>query len=267
MFLSDEIFSNRVKSHDIVHGYFGKRGGVSRGIYSSLNCGLGTGDDMGAIRENRQRVANALGVVSDALLTLRQVHSNKCLTVTESWGFDERPEADAMVTEVPGLALGVMTADCMPIIFYGKKESGRPVIGVAHVGWRGAHDDIIGRTVDNFGRHGVGAKSLFVSIGPCIGFESYEVKEDLRETFIKQDPANQKLFKATGRRSAAGQGALRFNLAGYAVHSLKKAGVRKVSDRAIDTYFNEEDFFSYRRSQHRQEADYGRQISAICIKR
>jgi len=242
------------------HGFFGRNGGVSTGIYSSLNAGIGSDDQPDAVRQNRARIAAAIGVSAQNLLTLHQIHSADCVTVTEAWDFPERPRADAMVSNVQGLALGILTADCAPVLFYGEDQDGAPVIGAAHAGWGGALKGVLENTVEAMGALNVPVGHIRAVIGPCIGPESYEVSDDFSTAFLAQDAANSNFF-TPARRS----GHLMFDLPGYCAYRLALAGVPQVFVKGIDTCFNEEDYYSYRRATHRQEPDYGRQVSVITI--
>ncbi len=251
-FLPDGVF--------IQHGFFGRQGGMSQGLYASLNCGAGTQDHPDYIHENRARVATEMVVPPDMLVTVRQVHSAKCLYVESPWPMDQRPEADAMVTDRQGLALGILTADCGPVLFYGEKENGQPVIGAAHAGWGGALRGVLESTVQIMLDHNVVQESIRVSIGPCIAQSSYEVSTDFMNPFLEENPESEHFFKSA-RRS----GHLMFDLPGYIASRLARAGVRHVSMTGIDTYSSEENYFSYRRATHRGEKDYGRQISVIAL--
>ncbi|MCB1532541.1 MAG: peptidoglycan editing factor PgeF [Alphaproteobacteria bacterium] len=242
----------------VSHGFFGRQGGVSEGIYESLNCGQGSGDDPAHVEENRARVAAKLGVGRARLLSLYQIHSDVCLRVTEGW--EERPEADAHVTDRPGLALSILTADCAPVLFYGEKDDGAPVIGAAHAGWRGAFGGVLESTVGAMKDLGAKPASIRAAIGPCIAKASYEVDDGFVQRFIETDEANEHFFGAAARAGHA-----MFDLAGYAAARLARAGVKNVSILDLDTCADEAAFFSYRRKTHRNEPDYGRQISAIVI--
>lgn len=252
MFLTDEGFIKKSDS-TIRHGFFGRQGGVSSGIYDSLNCGLGSDDHPDHVIENRARVMRVLEKSSEALLTMHQTHSDICLTIDKAI---EKPlQSDAMVTDVPGLTLGVLTADCAPVLFCGRKESGTPVIGAAHAGWKGAVGGILENTVKAM--IALGTKDIKASIGPCLGLESFEVTEEFLQPFLAQDADNQRFFNQSD--------SLRFDLQSYVVHRLALADVQSSKDCAVDTYVGEDKFFSYRRSTHREEPDYGRQLSVIAI--
>lgn len=242
------------------HGFFGRRGGVSTGIYGSLNCGAGTDDDPDNIRENRERVASVTGTKLENLVTARQIHSDRCVIVTGPWGSGPRPEADAMVTDVPNVALAILTADCGPVLFSGRKADGRFVIGAAHAGWGGAVKGILDNTVRMMAAKGAIPESIQASLGPCIGPASYEVSKNFTEPFFAHSREAEHFFKA-GRKS----GHLMFDLPGYIAWRLAGCGVRQVRISGFDTYALENEYFSYRRATHREEPDYGRQISTIMI--
>ncbi|MEM9048027.1 MAG: peptidoglycan editing factor PgeF [Pseudomonadota bacterium] len=234
------------------HGFFGRAGGVSLGIYASLNCGPGAGDDPDAVACNRARVAAHLGVRPHALLTLHQIHSPTVLTVTEPFGGEGpggRPRADAMVTTQPGLALGALAADCAPVLFFSPG-----VIGAAHAGWRGALAGVLEATIAAM--LGLGAKNIRATIGPCISQRAYEVGPEFLDAFLAEDPNHAGFF-------AGGAGdRMRFDLPGFCLARLRAAGV-EADWTGHCTYAHPDRFFSYRRTTHRREADYGRMISAI----
>lgn len=255
-FLQDSNFIPEGKP--VAHGFFGRSGGVSSGVYTSLNCGVGAGDALENVLENRRRVAAALQAKN--LLSLNQVHGATCLYVSEPWEPGARPEGDAMITDIPGLALGILTADCGPVLFYGQRADGFPVIGAAHAGWGGALKGVLEMTVRAMVDHGVVPESLHVSLGPCIGPKFYEVQDSFAEPFMAQDPANEHFFKFARR-----EGRLMFDLPGYIASQVAGAGVPHVSITGQDTYSAEQDYFSYRRAIHKGEQDYGRQISALVI--
>ena len=245
----------------VTHGFFGRNGGVSTDVYATLNCGPGSGDDPGKVKENRKIVAEAMGVSSQNLLSLHQVHGNSCVIVEDPWVQDDKPKADASVTDKPGIGLGVLSADCAPVLFSGQKSDGSPVVGAAHAGWGGALKGVLEATIEQMQSLDAEPESIQATIGPCISQKSYEVSENFAVPFIEEDEVSERFFKA-GKR----EGHLMFDLPGYCAFRLARAGVKTVFIRDLDTYFNEEDFFSYRRSTHRAEKDYGRQISVIAIK-
>ncbi|HTN13227.1 MAG TPA: peptidoglycan editing factor PgeF [Sphingomonadaceae bacterium] len=234
----------------VQHGFLGRRGGVSSGLVAGLNVGFGAGDDPAAVMENRRRAGDA--VLPDApLVAVHQIHSAICATVKELWDDDHRPTADALVTGRPGTLIGIVTADCAPILL-ADREAG--VIGAAHAGWRGAHGGVVEATVKAMEALGARAERISAAIGPCIAQASYEVAEDFRASFTPEDER----FFTQGRA-----GHYRFDLESYVASRLRGAGVDKVEGLGLDTYTEEEDFFSFRRSTHRAEPNYGRQFSLI----
>lgn len=244
----------------VFHGFFGRQGGESTGIYADLNCGSGSGDDPDAVRTNRALVAGAVGCDPMKLLNLHQIHSATAITVSEPWFVYDRPQADGMATDKAGLALAILTADCAPVLVCGRKADGEPVVGAAHAGWSGALNGILGSTVAQMKALGALPESLKAVIGPCIGPESYEVTEAFAEPFLAEAEDNKRFFRASRK-----PGHLMFDLPGYCAAKLFRNGVAEVFVKDLDTYFNEEDFFSYRRTTHRKDVDYGRQISVIMI--
>ncbi len=254
MFFEDENF---LSAHPCVrHGFFGRRGGVGKGLYESLNIHPRAADDPAAVRENRGRVARALGGDPRTLLTVDQCHSADCITVEDCWAIDDAPAVDALVTDRPGIALGVMTADCAPVLLYGEKPDGTPVIAAAHAGWQGALKGVVENTV--LAMEALGASYVRAAIGPCIQQASYEVDGGFVAKFLEQDSDNEHFFKAARK-----DGHAMFDLPGYVARRLAAAGVRHVSISAADTCADEENYFRFRRATHRGEADYGRQVSAI----
>lgn len=251
-----DLLQHVVPSWKIAHGFFGRRGGVSSGIYAGLNCGVGSKDEASVVVQNRGKVADALGVEPQNLLSLYQIHSPICLTIQAP--YQERPQADAFVTDVPGIGLGILTADCAPVLFYGEKIDGSPVIGAAHAGWGGALKGVLENTLQAM--IDLGGTQIRAAIGPCIGKASYEVQEAFAEPFLKEDEAAERFFS-----SAKKPGHLMFDLAGYVAYRLARAGLREVTMLDKDTYAHEADYYSFRRATHRNEPDYGRQISAIVI--
>ena len=237
------------------HGFLGRRGGVSEGVCSGLNVGLGSSDDPDAIRENRRRAVEAVAPGA-ALVTLHQVHSAKAVSVTGPFPDDARPPADAMVTDRPGLALGILTADCTPVLF---ADKGAGVIGAAHAGWKGAFSGVVEATVAAMEKLGAERSSIVAAIGPTIARKSYEVDENFFRRFSEADPENERFF-SHGR-----PGHHQFDLEGYVASRLAAAGLKRIEAMGLDTYSLPKRFFSYRRSTHRGEADYGRQISLIAL--
>ena len=229
------------------HGFFTRLGGVSQGAYGSLNCGLSGADDPARVAENRRRAAISLGAAPESLVGLRQVHGARVIKVTEPWAPGAGPDADAMVTERPGIALGVITADCAPVLF--ADASGR-VIGAAHAGWRGALEAVL----DSM--RALGAKEITAAIGPCIHQQSYEVGDDLRDAVLAREAGDSRFF----RPNEAGRH--QFDLPGYCAARLREAGIEAVI-LPDDTYADERRFFSHRRRTKRAEGPGGHQISII----
>ena len=240
----------------IRHGFFTRQGGVSKGIYGSLNCGLGSGDDAENVRRNRALVAETLGVPHERLLTLYQIHSATAVIVDQRWNSDVA-EADALVTRTPGLAIGALTADCAPVLFCDPEAR---VIAAAHAGWRGALLGIVEATVASMEELGAKPERMVAVIGPTISQRAYEVGSDYVERFLAEEPESSSFFMTDD-----GSGEPHFDLAGYVAERLARAGVGSVSDLGLCTYCDETRLFSYRRSQHHGEEDYGRQISAIVL--
>jgi YfiH family protein len=241
----------------ISHGFFTRQGGVSAGIYASLNCGPGSRDDPTNVKENRARVAEILDVKPTNLLSLHQKHSADAVIVDKPWADGKGPEADAMVTAKLGLALGVLTADCAPVLFY---DGEARVIGAAHAGWRGALSGIVEATVDAMIKLGAKPECIRAVIGPAISQKAYEVGADYKELFLAKEPQSETFFITD-----EGSGEPHFDLPGYVAERLARAGVGAIDDLALCTYCDETRLFSYRRSQHHGEDDYGRQISAIVL--
>lgn len=234
------------------HGFFTRKGGASSGVFTGLNCGQGSSDISEVVRINRARVAQAMDVTPEHLMTVHQVHSADVITVYGP--MEERPKADAMVTSTPGMALAILTADCQPVLFC---DSRAGVIGAAHAGWRGAQDGVLEATVDAMEGLGARREDIRAVIGPSISQASYEVGPEFLDAFMDQDPRNANFF-------ANGEGdRYLFDLPGYGVHRLREAGVGQAEWTRHCTYRDPERFFSYRRATHLGEADYGRLISVI----
>jgi YfiH family protein len=242
---------------NVRHGFFTREGGHSNGVYASLNCGFGSKDDETAVRRNRELVAAQLGVGGDDLLTVWQSHSPDVKMVEAAWDVRHPPEADAMVTRRPGIALGVLSADCTPILF--ANRDGRAV-GVAHAGWKGAIGGVLEETVAAFEAQGVGASDIAAAIGPTISQPNYEVGSEFFDRFVSDDPQNARFFAASPRN-----GHHCFDLPGYVTTKLARLGILDIENLGLCTYADEARFFSYRRSTHRGETDYGRLISAIVL--
>jgi YfiH family protein len=239
----------------VAHGFLGRRGGVSSGILAGLNVGTGSKDDRDAIAENRRRAVDA--ILPDAeLATVYQVHSADAVIVNSPWPNEDRPRADAMATDRPGLLLGILTADCAPVLL-ADAEAG--VVGAAHAGWRGAAAGVTDSAIAAMESLGASRERIAAAVGPCIAQPSYEVDEAFRSRFLEMDPANERFFIAESG------GRPHFDLPGYVRHRLLAAGIGEVETIHLDTYADPGRFFSYRRATHRDEPDYGRQISLIGI--
>lgn len=246
---------DRAADSGIRHGFFTRAGGVSEGIYSGLNVGVGSQDNRDSVAENRRRVAETLGTGPESLLTLYQVHSADALVVREPFSGD-RPKADALVTDRPGIALGALAADCGPVL-YADAQAG--VIGAAHAGWKGALTGILESTIEAMEGLGARREHIVAVLGPSISASNYEVGPEFVERFIMADAANEGYFEPSPRQAHA-----LFDLNRYTVDRLTRAGVSAHMLGGC-TYAEEDLFYSYRRSTHRQEPDYGRQISAIIL--
>jgi hypothetical protein len=242
----------------LAHGFFTRSGGVSEGHYGSLNCGAGSKDAPDRVTENRARVARSLGTTPERLLSAFQVHSARAIVADGPWPGGRRPEADALATAVPGLALGVLTADCAPVLF---ADPDARVIAVAHAGWRGAIAGVLESAVVAMEGLGASRSRIVAALGPTIGRDSYEVGPELEAEFRARDPASSRFFH---RRSEGARP--RFDLPAYVLAALGGLGLGHVESVAACTYLNEGDFFSFRRTTHRGEPDYGRQISAIVLR-
>jgi hypothetical protein len=241
----------------IRHGFFTRRGGVSQGLYDSLNCGYGSGDSADNVTANRGRAMAMMDQPGEALITARQVHSAKAVVVEKPWPRDAAPEADGLVTQVPGIALGILTADCMPILFADPRAG---VIGAAHAGWRGAKAGIAESTVATMETLGAKAKRIVAIMGPCIRQGSYEVGPEFRAAFLADSPANESFF-APSRRD----GHFLFDLPTYVYRRLDAIGLKQVQMLQIDSCRETDRFFSHRRATLKGEATCGRNVSAIIL--
>ncbi len=239
------------------HGFFTREGGVSEGIYSSLNCGPGSHDDPQAVQQNRARVALHLGANEPEVLTPYQVHSAQALIVDGPLPTGERPRADALVTKAPGLAIGILTADCGPVLLADPQAG---VVAAAHAGWRGAKSGILRATLLAMESLGADRSRIHAALGPCINQPSYEVGEDFLDRFIAADAAATRFFT-----KPAGATRPHFDLPAFIICDLQIQGLASVVSEARCTYTHESTFFSFRRTTHRSEVDYGRQISAILV--
>ena len=238
----------------VPHGFLGRKGGVSTGLYTGLNVGLGSDDDRAAIHENRRRATEAV-LPGATLVTLHQVHSADVVTVTAPVAEEARPKADALVTATPGLLLGILTADCVPVLF---ADAQAGVVGAAHAGWKGAIAGVTDRTLDAMERLGARREALGCAIGPCIARASYEVDAAFAQRFLDEDRENERFFTEGARPDHA-----QFDIEAYVAARLARVGVRRIEMLGQDTYAQPDLFYSYRRSCHRGEPGYGRQISLI----
>jgi hypothetical protein len=240
------------------HGFFTREGGHSSGRFSSLNCGMGSGDDRAVVQKNRALVAGRLGVRPEALLSAYQVHSPDAALVQGPWPEDgERPRVDGLVTATPGVALGVLTADCGPVLFADPEAR---VIGAAHAGWKGALAGVTSRTLALMESVGAARGRIIAVVGPTISQAAYEVGPEFPVRFTEADPANARYFVPSERPGHA-----RFDLPRYLADRLRAEGVGTVVNLSLCTFSDEDRFFSYRRATHRNEKDYGRLISAIAL--
>jgi YfiH family protein len=241
----------------IRHAFFTRAGGVSSGIYAGLNGGIGSNDEPDKVQENRRRMAAALDVAPDRLMTLYQVHSPDVVVVDQPWDIAARPKADAMVTKTPGVALGVTTADCGPVLFVDPKAK---VIGAAHAGWKGALTGVLERTLEAMETQGASRGDVVVAMGPMIRQRNYEVGFEFVARFEQENPDNAQFFASASRHGHA-----MFDLAGFIRARLQQAGVLMIDDVDLCTYADEDSFYSFRRSTHRKEPDYGRHVHAIVL--
>lgn len=244
-------------SDAVRHAFFGREGGVSDGLYASLNCGFGSRDDASNVAENRRRAAAELDLPADRLVTLYQIHSPNVVTVTAPWAPGDAPQADAMVTSTTGIALGILTADCVPVLLADPKAR---VIGAAHSGWKGAIGGVLEATVEAMSALGATPENIRAGIGPAIGKRSYEVGPEFPTPFMEQCDKNADFFCQGAR-----EGHFHFDIKGYVARRLAIAGLREIQCLPCDTCAEEDRFFSYRRACLRQEDDYGRDLSAICL--
>ncbi len=241
----------------LVHAFFTRQGGVSQGLYGSLNVGFGSRDRPGDVAENRARCMTVLGLAPERLTTAYQVHGTVAATVTEPWDPRAAPEADAMVTDRPGIALGILTADCAPVLF---ADAGAGVIGAAHAGWKGALDDVTATTVRAMEALGARRGSIRAAIGPCIAQASYEVGPEFHARFVAAARGHERYFVASTR-----DGHFMFDLEGFVRDRLEALELGAVEVMAEDTCAQADRFFSYRRATKNREPDYGRGLSAIAL--
>jgi YfiH family protein len=241
----------------IRHGFFTRAGGVSQGLYTSLNGGVGSNDAPDKVAENRARMAATLGVSPERLITPHQIHSPEVAVAEQPWTREDRPRADAVVTATPSLAIGVSTADCGPLLF---ADSQAGVIGAAHAGWRGALTGVIEATVAAMEKLGANRSRITAALGPTISQPNYQVGPEFVERFMSADATNARFFLASERAGHA-----LFDLNGYIAARIQHAGIVNFEDLGLCTYGEPERFYSFRRSTHRSEPDYGRHINAIAL--
>lgn len=241
----------------IRHGFFSRRGGVSEGVYESLNCGYSSGDSPDRVETNRARAMERIERPPEALVTARQVHSADVIDVSEAWPHDLAPKADGLVTRVRGLALGILTADCAPVLF---ADTRAKVIGAAHAGWRGGKAGVLEATIATMTDVGAKRANIVAAIGPCIRQASYEVGPEFLKTFVEENPLNERYFSGSAK-----EGRYHFDLPAYLFRRLDALGLKEVQLLPIDTCREEDRFFSYRRSVLRGEPDCGRGLSAIAL--
>ncbi|MEI2300235.1 peptidoglycan editing factor PgeF [Ensifer sp. MJa1] len=253
--VQSSLFGERV-GPAIAHGYFTRKGGVSEGLYRGLNVGLGSNDDRAHVNENRTRVARWFGAPLEHLATVHQVHSPDAIVVDETYD-GARPQADALVTATPGIVLGVLSADCGPILFADAEAS---VVGAAHAGWKGALTGVLESTIETMVSLGARRERIVACLGPSISKRNYEVGAEFVDRFVAANGNYASYFNVSDR-----EGHAMFDLPAFTIRRLTEAGVT-AENLDICTYADEDRFFSYRRTTHRQEPDYGRQISAICIR-
>lgn len=251
------IASDSLDLDGISHGFFTRQGGHSAGLFDSLNCGMGSGDDKDTVTRNRAVVAEKLGVAPDRLLSAWQIHSSDAAIVSGPWEGEERPRVDALVTKTPGVALGVLTADCGPVLF---ADPHAKVIGAAHAGWKGALTGVTTRTLAVMEEQGADRANVTAVLGPMISKAAYEVGPEFPARFTDADPASARYFTPSPRA-----GHFMFDLPAYLENRLRAEGVGTVVNLSLCTFTDERRFFSYRRATHRNETDYGRLISAIAL--
>ena len=243
----------RAPSLSVPHGFFGREGGRSTGEVAGLNCGFGAGDDPDAVRTNRRMAADAL-IAGAPLASVHQIHSAEAVIATEAWPIDKRPHADAVATATPGLLLGIVTADCAPILF-ADEEAG--VVAAAHAGWRGALAGVTDAAIGAMISLGARVEHISAAVGPCLAQRNFEVGYDFPDPLLAEDPANERFFV----EGPSGQP--HFDLEAYVAARLAAAGIARVWTAGIDTYAQGDRFYSYRRATHEGAPTYGRQISMI----
>ena len=255
---SFELFQIEQFSGDgIRHAFFTRQGGMSSGIYQSLNCGTGSKDNKEVVLNNRAKAMAALSLASDALITCRQTHSSEAVTITNNNRNQSIYVGDGLITNIPKVALGILTADCSPVLFSDAKNS---IIGAAHAGWKGAIGGILESTISGMRQQGAQINEISCAIGPTIGPLSYEVGPEFPEAFLETDSSNAKYFRPSKQKNH-----FMFDLPGFIASRLSKIGIEEIFQLGRDTYQDEKNFYSYRRSCHKGEEDYGRLLSTIVI--
>ncbi|MBT7730383.1 MAG: peptidoglycan editing factor PgeF [Rhodospirillaceae bacterium] len=242
---------------NIQHAFFTRHGGKSTGLYTALNCGIGSNDNISSVLDNRAQAMKALNLSAGSLVTCHQTHSSKMIVITKANRYATKHVGDGLVTSLPKVCLGILTADCSPILFSDEKNR---VIGAAHAGWKGALHGILEATVNGMGSQGAEIDHIVCAIGPTIGPKSYEVGPEFKETFLDSDSTCNQFFAKSSRL-----GHYMFDLPSFIISRLSKIGINTVFNIDRDTYSDETSFYSYRRSSHKNEDDYGRLLSTIVI--
>jgi len=251
------FFSKKLKKFEnIKHCFFSRKNGVSKGYYKSLNCGLGSGDNKGNVLKNLELVSKEIGCKKESLITLNQKHSNRVIYFKDEKSIKNKLSGDAIISEVKNIGLGILTADCAPIFFYDPRKK---IIGCAHAGWKGALNGIINNTVKKFNELNSNSSDLIAIVGPCIKKNNYEVKEDFLKKFIIQDKKNEIFFERIDDQKYV------FDLRGFINKEISKLNIKNIENIEMDTFAEEDFFYSYRRSCHNNEQDYGRCISVILM--
>ncbi len=251
------IETDALSIQGISHGFFTKIGGVSEDVYASLNCGFGSNDETTNVSQNRSIVTEILGLPGARINTPYQEHSSDVVITDEGWCYKDAPKADAVVTNTPNVVIGILTADCAPVLFL---DNVNKVVAAAHAGWRGAVGGVLENTIESMRSLGAQRRHITAVVGPCIGQDNYEVGEEFYEQFRSVDPDYDSFFKRNEETQNQ-----HFNLSGFAVARLEKIGIQRSLSLPLCTYENTTQFFSYRRNTHNSVADYGRQMSAIVI--
>ena len=250
------IKSKKISKFKIIkHGFFNQRGGVSKGIYESLNCGLGSRDKKKDVINNLKIVCKKIGAKYEKLVLLNQVHSNKFFFIKKNHNFNKNIEADSVITNVKNVAIGILTADCVPVLIY---DHDKKIISAIHAGWKGAYKGVINKTINFLIKNGSDLKNLIAVIGPCISEKNYEIKKKFKDKFIKRDPINRKFFKIKKNKTY-------FCLNKYVYSQLRNLGIKNLEVINKDTFERKNNFFSARRALKNKENDYGRNISIIMI--